>query len=447
MLTGPALIFVFVISIAALVIIISKFKLNAFLALILVAIFMGLASGMSPADVAKTVTEGFGGLMGSIGIVIVCGVIIGEVLEATGGAQKIADSILKFVGKDKSTLATGVTGAIVSIPVFCDSGYVILTPIIKALSRAGKIPYMSLSIALMAGLLTTHAFVPPTPGPIAAAGILGADLGKVVLYGLIASIPVVIVSTMWANSKFIRSRYPEIAEESEEDLKKLQEYKEIVAKAPSTFMSYLPIIVPIILIVIQSFSKQMIDQKSAAAAIINFIGTPFIALLVGTGLSFLLPTKLNGTVTETWVSIAMEKSAVILLITAAGGAFGKVLQTTKIGDLLGQGILDAGIPFIILPFVISSLSVIAQGSATVALLTTAAIVKPLLATMHMSPELAVLAIAAGSFTGVHSNGSYFWVVSKLSKFDLKQSYIAVTVTTIIMGVVGFLSVLVMSFFV
>lgn len=447
MVSGPVLIILFIVSIALLVLLISKLKIHAFLSLLLVSVFMGLASGMKPADVLKTITDGFGGLMGYIGIVIVCGVIIGEILEVTGGAQKIADSILKLVGKDRSVLATGITGSVVSIPVFCDSGFVILTPIIKAISRVGKIPFMSLSIALMAGLLTTHAFVPPTPGPIAAAVILEADLGKVVIYGIIASIPVIIASVLWANSRYIKNRFPAIAEETVEDLKKMEAYKETVAKAPSTFKSYLPIVVPIVLIVLQSFTKQLVNQESFLATVINFLGTPFIALMIGAGLAFLLPSKVNGVVTDTWVSTAIEKSAVILLITAAGGSFGKVLQATKIGEVLGQGILDSGISVLIVPFVIAALSVIAQGSATVALLTTAAIVKPLLGTMGMSPELALLAISAGSFTGVHSNGSYFWVVSKLSNFNLKQSYIAVTVTTIIMGIVGFVTVLVMSLFV
>lgn len=437
----------FAISILLLIVLISKLKLHAFLSLLIVSVFMGLSCGLAPTDVTSIISNGFGGMMGYIGIVIVCGVIIGEILELTGGAQKIADSILKLVGKKNATTASAVTGSVVSIPVFCDSGFVILTPVIKAISRVGKVPYMSLVIALMAGLLTTHSFIPPTPGPVAAAGILGADLGKVILYGFITAIPVMIVSILWANSKYIRTKYPELAEESKEDLIELDKHKDIVTKAPSTFKSYLPIIVPIILIVFQSFTKSVIDQETTLASIVNFLGTPFVALLIGTGFAFLLPTKLNGIVTETWVSNALKKSSEILLITAMGGAFGKILQAVGVGELLGGYILKLGIPVILVPFIIASLSVIAQGSATVALLTTAAIIQPMLVTLGMSPELAVLAIAAGSFTGVHSNGSYFWVVSKMSNFNLKESYVAVTLTTVIMGASALATVFIMSIFV
>lgn len=445
MVTGPLLVALFVVSLVVLIFMISRFRIHAFLSLIFISIALGLATKMKPTDVIKTVTDGFGGLMGSIGIVIIAGVIIGEVLEITGGAQKIADFVLRIVGAKRTVLATGFTGAIVSIPVFCDSGYVILNPVIRALSAAGKIPYMSLATALMAGLLTTHALVPPTPGPIAAAGILGADLGKVVLYGIITAIPIVVVSAAWANSRFLKQMYPAVAEEVPAE--ELGKYKEIVAKAPSTFMSFLPIVVPIILIVVQSFSKQWIDQKSLTAAVINFIGTPAVALLLGVLLSWLLPTKINGQVTDTWVTTAMEKSVNILLITAAGGAFGKILQATQIGDYLGQLIISAGVPAFLVPFLISALSVTAQGSATVALLTTSAIIQPLLGTLGLSPELAVLAIAVGSFTVVHSNGSYFWVVSKLGNMNLKQSYWAVTFTTLVMGITGIVTVAIMSLFV
>jgi GntP family gluconate:H+ symporter len=438
---------IFLLSIALLVILITKLRLHAFLSLLLVSLFMGLASGISPQEVTSTIANGFGGIMGYIGIVVVCGVIIGEVLEVTGGAQKIADSILKAVGKKRSAIATNLTGAVVSIPVFCDSGFVILNPIIKAISRVGKIPYMTLVIALMGGLLTTHAFVPPTPGPLAAAGILGADIGTVLMYGLIVTVPTSICVIIWATSPYIRRRFPEIATLDANDLAREEEFKGVVQNAPSTFLSYMPIVIPIALIVLQAFTKSFIDQETILASTLNFFGTPFIALLIGTGFSFLLPSVLNETVTEHWVSNALQKSANILLITAAGGAFGKVLQLVGVGELLGDFILDAGIPVILVPFMLASVSVIAQGSATVALLSTAAIVQPMLGILGLSPELTVIAIAAGSFTGVHSNGSYFWVVSKLAGFDLKKSYIAVTVTTLIMGASSFATVLAMSFFI
>lgn len=442
--SGPLLLVVVVAVIVLLIVLVSKVRLNAFLALIITSIVLGLLAGIKPVEVVKLVTDGFGGLMAYIGIVIALGVIIGEFLEATGGAEKIAQSVLRLVGRERSVLAMGITGGIVSIPVFCDSGFVILNPIIKALSRVGKVPLFSLSTALMAGLLTTHVFVPPTPGPIAAAGILGADLGKVVLYGIIVSIPPIIVCSLWANSKFIRQKFPRLADE--EKIVSTTELSDR-AKCPSTVQAYLPIVIPILLIVLQSFGNQFLPKESLSQNILGFIGHPVIALLIGTGLAATLAPLGNKDIWDTWVGRALEKSTIILLVTAAAGSFGKVLAATGIGEYLGKLIAGSGIPGILLPFLISAFILTAQGSATVALLTTSAIIKPLLPSLGISPEIAVLAIAAGAVTVVHANGSYFWVVVKFSNMDITEGYWSVTLTTLILGIVGFISVAVLSLFV
>lgn len=435
-----------VVSIAMLMVLISKLRVHAFLSLLIVSLLLGVVSGMPLGEVANTVAAGFGGTMQSIGIVIICGVIVGEILECTGGAQKIADSILNLVGIKRAPLATTVTGAVVSIPTFCDSGFVILNPVIKALSRKGNIPYMVLVTSLMCGLLTTHSLVPPTPGPIAVAGILGADVGKVMIYGLIVAIPIILVTQLWCNSKFIKTRYPEIAEANDEDILANEKFAEIVAHSPSTFMSYLPIVVPIVLIVVRSFVTQYdADTESIVYQIVNFIGTPYIALLIGTLLSFLLPTKLNGEVTDTWVSTAIQKSAEILLITGIAGCYGKILQAIGVGDVLAGIISSMGIPSVILPFIISAIVLMAQGSATVAMTTTAGIILPLLPALSISPELATVAIAGGSMCGVLPMGSYFWCVTKLSGYDIKKGYIAVTATTYVMGLTALIAVWVLSF--
>ncbi len=443
--SGPLLLVIVVAVIIFLILLVSKFRLNAFLALIVASLVLGLLSGIKPVKCVELITEGFGGLMAYIGIVIALGVIIGEFLEATGGAEKIAESVLKLVGRDRSVLAMGITGAIVSIPVFCDSGFVILNPIVKALSRVGKVPLFCLSTALMAGLLITHVLVPPTPGPIATAGILGADLGKVVFYGILCAIPPVIVCSLWANSKFLRNKFPRIAD-GEKQLAGSQETPQ-KAKSPSTFQAYLPIIVPILLIVMQSFGKQMLPEGSSLQNFLAFIGHPVIALLIGTALAFTLAPVLNEEILDTWVGRALEKATIILLVTAAAGSFGKVLSATGIGEYLGKLIAGSGVPGILLPFLIAAFIVTAQGSATVAMLTTAAIVKPMLPALGISPELAVLAIGIGAVTVVHANGSYFWVVVKFSDMTISEGYWSVTLTTLIMGVVGFLSVAVLSLFV
>lgn len=440
---GPLLLLTVVAMIALLIVLVSKVRLHAFLALLLTAVLMGLATLQPPDQVVEAVTAGFGNLMAHIGIVIVLGVIIGDFLEATGGAERIADSVLRVVGKNRSPLAMGIAGGIVSVPVFCDSGFVILSPIWRALSRVGKIPAMTLSAALMAGLLATHVFVPPTPGPVAAAGILGADLGKLVLLGLVVSVPVILVSVGWANSTFLRNRFPRpIAGEA------------VLPgppgkgrpKPPSTAMAYAPIVVPIVLIVTQSFTGPAMPPESRLRSVLGFIGHPAIALLIGAGLAFLM-TPRTKEVLSTWVGRALERSTVIVLVTAAAGSFGQVLALTGVGEYLGSLIAPWGLPGVVLPFLVSAFIMTAQGSSTVALLTTASIIAPLRASLGISPEIAVLAIGAGAVTVVHANSSYFWVVAKFSDMDIVEGYWAVTATTLLMGITGFLCVALLSLFV
>ncbi|MCD8075498.1 MAG: GntP family permease [Lachnospiraceae bacterium] len=439
------LVLLFFVSIALLIFLIAKCKLHAFLSLLTTAVFFGVLSGTSLPEVATAIASGFGSTMQSIGIVIACGIIIGQFLELTGGAQRISDAILKIIGIKHSTYAVSLTGALVSIPVFCDSGFVILNPVIKGISRRGKIAYSTLCVALMAGLLTTHSFIPPTPGPVAAAALLDADLGKVMLYGIIVAIPIVIVASIWANSRFVRGKYPEIAEENVVDEKHEEEFKTVVEHAPSTFRSFLPIVIPIILIVCNSFFGD--EEGSSVQQIIYFLGQPYIALMFGAGLCFLLPTKINETVTNTWISTALQGAAEIILITAAAGSFGKVLQLTSIGTTLTDLISASGLPPILVPYIMSTFLTIAMGSTTVSMTTTSGIMAPLLATLGLSPEIVVMAVAAGGFTFCQANSSYFWCVSKLCGYDLKKGYWLITLTSVIMGVTGIIATCILNIFV
>ncbi|WP_207261374.1 TRAP transporter large permease subunit [Desulfovibrio sp. Huiquan2017] len=437
------LVFAFVLTIVLLIFLIVKVRVHAFIVLLFSGLLFGLLAGNAPVEVAKNVAAGFGGTLQHIGIVIVLGVLVGEILERTGGAQKIARSILKVVGIKRATYATSITGAMVAIPVFCDSGFVILNPIIKAISRVGKIPYMTLVVALMAALLTTHSFIPPTPGPVAAAALFNADLGRVMLYGLIISIPVVIACSIWANSRFIKGAYPELAEEEEiEDA--ARKIDESLESGPSTFMSYLPILIPIVLIVTSSF----VHSDSAFGKVIGFVGTPWVALFIGTLAAFMLPKKCDRTVTEDWVVASMKSASEILLITGAAGGFAKVLQSTDIGMLLCNFILDTGLPGFVIPYLMATLMDVAMGSATVALMTVGAILGPIVGTLGITPEVAVLATAAGSLTFCHTNSSYFWCVSKMAGItELRTSYRIVTATSVIMGIVAMISLYILKMFI
>ncbi len=414
----------------------TKLKLHPFLALLISAFGYGVFCGkMSLADVVKSVNSGFGGTIGYIGIVILAGSVIGTFLEKSGGAFKLAESILKLVGRKNVPLAMSIIGYIVSIPVFCDSGFVILSSLCRGLSRKAKISLATSAVALSLGLYATHTMVPPTPGPIAAAGLLKADLGLVILWGLLVSLIALTAGWLFA-VKFAGRVYINPESESEESSP-----GEIVTQSPSAIKSVIPILLPIMLIVLRSVGNLESQPFGAgnAAAIISFIGQPVVALLVGVFFAFLLPKKLTTEMLSTsgWVGQAVVAAATIIIITGCGGAFGKVLQNSGISDVV-KGYLgkSAGLS-IWLPFIIAAALKTAQGSSTVAIITTAGIVGPLLGALGLEAPtaraLAVVAIGAGSMVVSHANDSYFWVVTGLSKMSVKDGYKLQTLGTLVEG--------------
>lgn len=422
----------------------AKLRLHAFLVLLLAAYAVGLVAGLPAADVIGAITSGFGGTLSSIGIVIAAGTIIGFILERNGGARVMAETVLKVLGEARSALAMAVTGAVVSIPVFCDSGFVILSPLNRSLAaRSGK--SMALyAVALSMGLYVTHVFVPPTPGPIAAAGTLNADLGMVILLGLVVTIPVVAVTYWYATymGKRIQIDPPTAVE------------GEAVAEPehrPSVAASFAPIVVPVILIALKSVADYPTHPlgTGAVAAFFSFMGNPVTALLLGVFLAFWATGRWDETVIRDWVDTGLRSAGNIILITGAGGALGKVLQTTPIADYLGSSLATFSLG-IFLPFVIAAALKTAQGSSTVAIITTAAIVSPMLPAMGfasgLGPALVVLAIGAGAMTVSHANDSYFWVVSQFSGMNVAQAYKLQTVASGIAGVVGIISVWILSLF-
>jgi len=240
----------------------------------------------------------------------------------------------------------------------------------------------------------------------------------------------------------LRNKYPDLAEPETGAAAQIEE-----KVMPSTFKSYMPIVVPILLIVARSFLNMYADPELLFVELLNFFGTPYIALLIGVGIAFLLPKKITHEVTETWVGNSIRRTAEILITTGIAGSFGRILQNTGVGDIMANAIVGLGLPSILLPFFISAIVLIAQGSATVAMTTTAAIIAPMLGALGLSPELAVIAIGAGSFCGVFPNGSYFWCVTKMSGFDIKKGYVAVTLTTFVMGGIALVCLIGLSFFI
>jgi GntP family gluconate:H+ symporter len=421
-----------------------KLKVNAFVVLIMVAFLFGLAIGMPALNVVKAIKDGFGGTLSSIGIVIVAGTIIGMILEKTGAALSMTQAILKLVGKERSPLAMSIAGYVVSIPVFCDSGYVILTPLNKALAKETGTSMAVMAIALSTGLYATHTMVPPTPGPIAAAGTVGADLGLVILYGLIAAIPAMLAGYFWAITVGKKYDIPSDVEESYTDL--INKY----GKLPSAFMSFMPLVIPIILILLKSvadFPTKPFGKEGWLTPAISFIGDPVTALTIGVLISLLLVKKEEmGTAVDKWMAAGIKDAAIILAITGAGGSFGKVLQGSPIVDFIKTNMTGLNLG-IFLPFIIAAALKTAQGSSTVAIITTATILAPLLQTLGLNPALTVIAIGAGAMVVSHANDSYFWVVSQFSNMPVNTAYKAYTSATAVEGIVAMIVVAILSLFI
>ena len=428
------LIILLIASIILIVVSTSKFKVHPFLALIFTAILFGLFSGMPLDEIVASVNQGFGGTIGQIGIVIIAGVMIGTFLEQTGGAYAMAGRILKITGKKRVPLTMSIIGYIVSIPVFADSGLVILMPLNKALSKQAKISLAGTSVALALGLITTHCLVPPTPGPIAAAGILEADLGLVIILGVGVSIFTMIAGWLYATQ--IAARYyidpnPDLTQAAlEEKLK----------QAPRATKAFLPIVVPILLIVLRSVSDFPTEPFGGGGLkdVLGFVGNPVIALLIGLLIAFTLPRKFDREMLSTtgWIGQSLVNAALIVMITGAGGAFGMILRNSEIAAVLGDYLVDARIG-ILLPFLVATALRIAQGSSTVALITTASLMVPLMDPLGfdtgMARALVVLAIGAGSMVGSHANDSLFWIFTQMTGMDVKTGYRLHTVGTIVIG--------------
>ena len=438
------LIFIYLtLTIAFIILATAKYKIHPFLTLIIASLGMGLVSGLETDIIIKSLSEGFGNTLKSIGIVIACGSIIGTYLEKTGSAKSIARSLLKMTGNDRSPLAMNLTGFFVSIPVFCDSGYVILSTLNKAINRKTGISLAVLGTSLAAGLYATHVFVPPTPGPLAAASILGANIGRVLIYGFIVAVPVSLVGWFW--SIYYCSRFSinsDLVEEQEKDE---------VSQLPDVFTALLPIIVPIFLITIKSVMDHpsIILQNKTLEQIISFIGHPIIAILLGVFIAMISMRDLSKEQHFNWVADGLKAAGTIILITGAGGAFGNILRATSISDVINKGLIDFEIG-LLLPFFIAALLKTAQGSSTVSIITTAAMIAPLLDALGLSSEmgkvLSVLAIGAGAMTVSHLNDSYFWVVSQFSKMSTNVALRSHTIATLLQGITAILLIQVLSLF-
>lgn len=432
------LFFIILLGVILVVVATAVFKLHPFLALLLSAFFVGIASGMPLLTVVDNVNSGFGGLMTSIGIVIVAGTIIGVILEKSGAAYRMAEVVLRILGEKRPQLAMSIIGYIVSIPVFCDSGYIILSSLKKSLAKRSKVKVASMAIALSTGLYATHTLVPPTPGPIAAAGNIGASdyLGTIILVGLFVAIPAVIVGYIWAVKVGTKI-------DVEADHEEALDYEEVIksfGKMPSTFKSFLPIVLPIVLIGIGSVAA-LTGSESGFTNFLRFLGAPTVALLFGVLAAFLLLPEISEKTLSGWIGDSLKEAAPILLITGAGGSFGTVIKNSGVAEQLQQmdlGALSTGSLFLLVPFLIAAALKTAQGSSTASLVITSSLIAPMLPTLGIEGALplalVVMAVGAGAMTVSHVNDSYFWVVTQFSGMKVTDAYKAQTMATLLQGV-------------
>lgn len=439
-----------------------KTKVHTFIALIIATIVTGLIGGMEVTVVMKSITTGFGNTLGSTGIIIGLGVMMGIILEKSGAAEQMAFTVIKMIGKNKEEWALGLTGYIVSIPVFSDSALVILTPIAKALSKLSGKSVVGLGLALATGLQLTHVFVPPTPGPLTVAGILGIDVGVMIMAGILCTIPVYVVSMLyckWLGTKIyqVPSDDPACGENEftrmdfkKEYLKSIENIEELhkAKNLPSVGLSFAPVVVPLILIFINTITK-FAGLKGSYMTVVELFGSPITALIIGTLISIYgLGAKMSKKEVHDAMAEAIQSTGMIMLITGAGGSLGFVVRESGIGNALGNAVLYIGIPGLLIPFIIAALMRIALGSATVALTTAATLTAPLLAQLGISPVLAAMSTCAGGVAFSYFNDSGFWVFNGLYGLeDIKDQFWAKTMISFVGSGAALAVVLIASIFI
>jgi len=450
--TGFPLIIAFVVAVILMIVAISRFKVHPFLSIMAVSLLLALVAGIPMTQIADVIGAGFSGTFSSIGIVIILGAFIGSVLEVTGAALKLADMVIKLVGRKNPELAIELMGWVVSIPVFCDSGFVILDPIRRALVRRTGVSSVAMTVALSTGLYISHVFVPPTPGPIAAANTLGIgdNLLMVMGMGLLCSIFPLAAGLVYA--KYIGKRVKSSDETTETD-EVVKTYEELVAeygKLPSGINSLAPLLVPVIMMALGTIGS-MAGFTGFVLDLFTFLGKPVIALAVGTILAIIqLGTAKKMDKFYDLTNDTLKTVGPILFVTAAGGVLGKVISSTTMVSYITENasfLMNMGIFF---PFLLAAILKTAQGSSTVAITTTAGIMAPLMETMGLaSPIMAaltVMAIGAGAMTVSHANDSYFWVVTNFGKMTPQQGYKTQTLLTLVMGIASILGIFVLSLF-
>ena len=444
------IILIVALGVALLLLMVLKFKLSAFISLLITSIFVGILAGMPLSSISSSIQKGMGDTLGFIATVVGLGAIFGQMLESSGGAKSLSQYLLKKFGENKASWALMLSGFLIGIPIFLDVGFIILIPIVYALSRNTGRSLLYYAIPLLAGLAVTHTMVPPTPGPVAVANILEVDIGLVILFGIVIGLPAAVV----AGPLFGRFISKKINVQAPPEIKEVDGGSpEIPAQSPSFGIIFLVILTPLLLILISTFVNFGIDKgaiaKSLATDIVVFIGHPFTALIIATLCSILicLRMKMPGQKILDLSTKALGPAGIIILVTGAGGVLKQILVDSGIGTILAESLAGSSVPLVLLAWVLAALVRITQGSATVAMITSAGIIAPLLPVFNLGqPDVAiiVISIAAGATILSHVNDSGFWIVSKYLGMNEKQTLQSWTMMETIIAVTGLLLCLLFS---
>ena len=481
--SGIALIIIFVAAIAIMVVAISKWHLHPFIAILLTALIFGIVSGIPLPQMTTIIGSGFSKIFAGIGLVIIFGTLMGTILEQSGAALKIADCIIKLLGKRHPVLSMAIMGWVVSIPVFCDSGFVVLNPIREALVKKTQSSPVAMTVALSGGLYLSHVFIPPTPGPLAAAETLGlsGNLLLVMGMGLLCSIFPMFLLILFSNyigrriscsadastntassssttsacttdaSTSTSSASSTDAAHSTDATRIAAKYNSIIEKSgrlPSAALSFAPIIVPIILMSLASI-LQGAEMQQQLKDVVLFLSNPTIALAIG--LLFATFLLKRGSGFEEMVENSLKRSGPILFITAAGSVLGNIVAGSPLVGFItdnAQVLNGLGLLF---PFLVAAMLKSSMGSSSVAIITAAGIVAPFAEAMGLASPIGLtlicMAVGAGSMTVSHSNDSYFWVVTKFGRMDIKSGYKTQTLATLILGLGALAELYIISLFI
>jgi GntP family gluconate:H+ symporter len=437
-----------VVTVIGLIILITKFKIHPFISLTIAAAFLGLTSGMPIGTIIKAFQDGFGGVLGFVGIILALGTMLGKMMAESGGADQIAQTLIRAFGKDKVQWAMMFAAFLVGIPLFFEIGFVLLIPLVFIVARRTGVSIIKIGIPLLAGLSAVHGLVPPHPGPLLAIGVFGADIGKTILYGLIVALPTAIIAGPIFGT-FIAKHIP--GHPNQELVDQLARESDDSTKLPSFSITLITVLLPVFLMLLKTFADVALPDGHFFRTWMDMIGHPISALLLALLLSLYTFGHKQGIGSQQmlkWLDASLAPTAAIILIIGAGGGFKQMLVTSGVGDVIGHMAVSAQISPILLAWLVAAVIRIATGSATVATITGAGIVVPVVGMIPgVNRELLVLATGAGSLILSHVNDAGFWLVKQYFNMTVTETFKTWTAMETILSIVALGFILLLSLFV